>query len=525
MRNRNRNSNSNPTFLYRPEDSRDLCSAIPTMMHVAEALRANFVQPTLSDRMVISSIIFDFVASRKRKVYGGNAINAAIVHSLGQQNSIYPPGSAQDIEFYSPQPIHDVQAICDILFARGFQFVRGKEAAHHGTYTISVMFSRICDVSLAPLNVFHALPILSLPRPFQHQEQEQEQEQEQKLNSNILYVHPRHILIDMLHILSDPFTSHWKLDRVIPRLVTLQSCYPILPVDVPHSDHKPVNGSQLAHDIDISAIIQDVSAWASNPMMATSVALVGSFADAFYRTNLDIPYEPRTSLFEMTFCSTNYAQDLESLAACLAAHGFRNPTEHFPVVSWLDRRATFVAFSSSHRIEITLCDSRKKVIPVSAKTPDGIWVASSTYAIAHALSTRFAHVCIGNSYLSRHFGSVAHSIATARAFALCELRDTVTSTTSVFRDVNLGYLGKPLSDMHIHMEAADDKRHHATPLRNKAAIGIGGIWFNYDPSRPNASGKKHFHDCANRILPCDGSVVKSPIYSTLEQTRLQRRLF
>jgi hypothetical protein len=524
-----------PAFLYSPDSARALCEAVPGMMQSAEALRAMCLRPTIHDRAVIAAIIFDFVASRKRKVYGGHAINAAIVQALGSQASIYPPNSAQeDIEFYSPQPIHDVQAICDILYARGFKFVRGKEAAHHGTYTISVMFVRICDVTFTPPSVFNVIPVMSLPRPASFAPVETQQTQQQQ--ENVMYVHPRHVIIDMLHILSDPFTSHWKLDRVVPRLLTLQSCYPITPVVIPSRDNKPVSprAVHIPSSEVISTIIQDVAAWAA--AACNSVALVGSVADTFYRTNIDVPAiydsvraaraKDATILFEMTMCSTNYVTDLGTLTACLTRHGFGDPTEYFPMSSWLDQRASFVAIVQSnpkHRIEITLCDTRKKVVPVAAKTDDGIWVASTTYVIAHALASKFAHTCIGSFYLAKHFGAIAHSVTLSRAYGLRDVHETAASFTSIFRDVNLGYLGTPFSDMHIHMQAADDKRFHATTQRNKAALG--GIWFTYDPShrRGNRGSGSNEYEICNRMLPCDGSVVKSANYSPLQQLRMQQQ--
>jgi hypothetical protein len=92
------------------------------------------------------------------------------------------------------------------------------------------------------------------------------------------------------------------------------------------------------------------------------------------------------------------------------------------------------------------------------------------------------------------------------------MKTDVTDGVSVFRETYLLYMGMPMSDMHIHMRAIDQK---IQKQRNCADGGVGGgrgrkgrhvstTWFNYDPARPNGYGKGGMFELCDS---CDGSLV------------------
>ncbi|GAX86653.1 hypothetical protein CEUSTIGMA_g14061.t1, partial [Chlamydomonas eustigma] len=118
------------------------------------------------------------------------------------------PDDFNDIEFYTPEPHSDLRDLCDLLKADGHQNVQARDAIHPGTFTISVEFNRVCDITFVPRDLYSAIPV-------------------KKYFQGLKVVEPWFVMIDQLRILCDPFTSHWKLDRMLPRILAMQRVFPL----------------------------------------------------------------------------------------------------------------------------------------------------------------------------------------------------------------------------------------------------------------------------------------------------------
>ena len=496
--------------LYSPADEAALAADVPRMMQEAEHMKRSFVAPTDGQRREVSWCIFDFVRSRGRKVYGGHALNDALIEA-SPGDAFYAPNGVADIEFYSPDPVADVVELCDRLLAAGHRFVQGKEAMHHGTFTVSVEFTRVCDVSYFPKPAFDRVPVRSRHAMPGIQP--------------ILFVDPTFALIDHLKILCDPFTSHWKLDRQMPRLLALQRHFPVLAAPAPTAGSKrPVVAQSEAHVIALSAAVR----WAAD---AGTVATVADHARAFFTlaaaTAEGRPADPPPPVVgQLTLVSVNYEADLESLLAALvraaadddaAAYGGAavidgappegdvvlpevdgappegegvpeaerravadidvRVLEHYPLVDMLGRRAVFRANGT---VIVTLIDAHGKAVPVCAQTADGLFVAALPYTVMTSLALRFAATTDGNGAAVAVHSAIVVDVLGARARGLAAAGTTVTDPTSPFRDVQLAFIGMPRSDMSMHMAAADERRLRAGPHAQ--------VWFTYDPSRTPPGG-------------------------------------
>eukprot|EP00798_Chlamydomonas_sp_ICE-L_P014370 gene14370-20371_t len=132
-----------------------------TLVRVSNHAKLRYMKPTTDDHRDILNTIVSFVQERRRIVYGGYAINSALSVS-SPEDMIYAHSdsdfSIADIEFYSPEPIQDTIHLCNILKARKQEYVRGKEAMHNNTFTISVEFVRECDVTFVPAAVYYTIP-------------------------------------------------------------------------------------------------------------------------------------------------------------------------------------------------------------------------------------------------------------------------------------------------------------------------------------------------------------------------------
>ena len=178
------------------------------IMHDAELLKVTTVEPTLQTSKAIIGIIKDLCRRKQRKIYGGVAINEYI--KLKDPKLAFYDESLEipDIDFYSPEPVADVKAICDALKAAGMSPVEAREAQHVDTFTIFAHFWKCCDVSYVPKLVYNRMPTQELPDGLQ-------------------YVRPSFMFIDFLRIVNDPIMSYWRLDKNFPRFTALQKLYPL----------------------------------------------------------------------------------------------------------------------------------------------------------------------------------------------------------------------------------------------------------------------------------------------------------
>ena len=84
----------------------------------------------------VSNIILDYVKKKKRKIYGGYALNE-IIRNKNKEDIFYDDDTElADIDIYSNNPIEDIFNVCDLLADKGYKRIVGEEAVHEGTYKI-----------------------------------------------------------------------------------------------------------------------------------------------------------------------------------------------------------------------------------------------------------------------------------------------------------------------------------------------------------------------------------------------------
>lgn len=194
--------------LYSDADYDDVIRKLPDIIKRAERKAIQVLEPKWDERQAIISIIKDFIRKQNRIVYGGSAIDAAI-KIINPNDGIYDEYSSHDIEFYSPKPVVDLVELCDILYQKGYQYVKGKEAQHNETFSIYVNFQLYCDITYVPTAIFHKI------RTFE--------------DNGIRYTHPHFIFIDQLRIINQPLTAaSQRWEKTFKRMHKLLSYYPFL---------------------------------------------------------------------------------------------------------------------------------------------------------------------------------------------------------------------------------------------------------------------------------------------------------
>lgn len=275
-----------------------LIENIDSILDKVKDARIKYYDDVASDNDIknVFAVINDYIKKKKRKIYGGYAINEYIkaknpkdriyneekYSSSYQANLAHPFGKKpHDIDFYSTKPIDDVYAICNELHDKGFKYVMGRDAMHKETYSIYVKGILFCDITYVPTNIYNKIPFDEI--------------------DGIIYTHPHWIMIDFLRIFNDPLQSYWRFKNdVYQRLYLLEKYYPLI---------SSKNIKQQQYNAKALALIDN---YLKNK--TTTIAL-GYYVYKYYSDLTNIKYKFEIPFIE--FISINYKQDGEDLMELL----------------------------------------------------------------------------------------------------------------------------------------------------------------------------------------------------------------
>ncbi len=210
--------------LYSHHDSVLLKQNIDKINEQIKIKSLELFKPSVDIKLKVHNLILTYIKNNKRKVYGGYAINK-LLQSKGVP-SIYKDYEIPDIDFYSPDPNHDIIKLCNFLVDNisdnvGEYKVSAREAKHPNTYSVFVNFELYCDITYVPKNIYNKMPFITI--------------------DDIYYIHPNFILIDCLKIMTDPIYSYWRIEKAFSRLISLQENFPVAkfikPISIGTSDN------------------------------------------------------------------------------------------------------------------------------------------------------------------------------------------------------------------------------------------------------------------------------------------------
>ncbi len=164
------------------------------------------LEPTRKEINEVTNLVLEFVRRKKRKIYGGTALNKVIA-AKNKDDAFYDETTIPDIDFYSPDPIADVYELCNIFYDHGHKIVQGKPAQHGETYKIFVNYTSAADISYVPNNIYRKMPYIEI--------------------DGIQYTHPHFITIDIYRTFTDPLLSGtFRWEKNFARFKLLQKHYP-----------------------------------------------------------------------------------------------------------------------------------------------------------------------------------------------------------------------------------------------------------------------------------------------------------
>ena len=341
-----------------------LSGAIAGIVREADEASLMIVGPTSATRKAIMEVVRKYLRDRGRKICGGMAINQ---HLLAKGRApIYDPTSLNipDLDAYSPEPVADAVAICNLLFAAGFS-AETREALHFETYTIIADTWKCCDISYVHRAAYNKIPMMTSPV------------------DGMNYVAPSYMYIDFLRILTDPIASYWRLEKSFPRFTAMFSAFPL---------EAPKRRMSVG-----SAVLQ---AFGAVPRAAAieflrgrdSVIVTGLTAYQFFmdhdRTGATSLFSSRRkddSILEVTSVD-NYERDASSLHECLKRHVSPDVRyeEFQPFCDFWGRRGAF-SLPGDGAVIARIYDVRHKAVPFLSlplveDDPEGPRIQLATFA-------------------------------------------------------------------------------------------------------------------------------------------------
>ena len=197
---------ANNTLELIKDDADNFKSVYPELINKVTRRKLKEVEPKIDEITSVTDIIINFVKEKKRKIYGGYAINQ-LVMTKDKKLGFYTDLDIPDIDFYSPEPLSDLKELCDRIMEAGFKPVEGREAQHKETYTVYVNYQKYCDITYMPANIYHKVRFIQL--------------------DGFMIVHPWFIMIDYFRMFTDPMVSYWRLEKHFARYRLLEKLYPL----------------------------------------------------------------------------------------------------------------------------------------------------------------------------------------------------------------------------------------------------------------------------------------------------------
>jgi hypothetical protein len=259
--------------IYREEDIQAITDNLDQIIDESVNIRNKTLDPSITEYKEAIQVVKEFIKTKKRIVYGGNAFNN-LINDKKPEDKIYKVDDRKDIEFYTPEPMLDLIELCNIFRDKKFPWIRGTEARHSETYTVFVNFEGICDMSYMPKNIYGNMPVIKL--------------------DGILYTHPSWILVDIFRQYNDPILSYWRLkDKTFFRANVLMKHYPLI-LDCKHSFKKNTEYSNFKEKI-----FKKISSM-------ETIIFTGSIAIQYYLT-----LENKLQLNHMELFSLNFKEDIK----------------------------------------------------------------------------------------------------------------------------------------------------------------------------------------------------------------------
>lgn len=194
--------------LFRDKDIEQLDDKIDEIIKSADLQRLTKIHPTRDEMWGMLHIVRDYIIEKKRKIYGGFALNK-LIEVVSPKDMFYDTNNVEDwdIDFYSPDPIGDAREIANRLYDKGYKYVTVNEAQHDETYKIYAETFDCADITYVPRNIYNRIPVKNV--------------------NGLHLTGPHFMMIDYFRVITDPLNSYHRLDKTVKRLSLMDKFYPL----------------------------------------------------------------------------------------------------------------------------------------------------------------------------------------------------------------------------------------------------------------------------------------------------------
>jgi len=169
-----------------------------------ELLNLKTIFPTLDDIKKMNIHIEDYLSqnSGKTAVYGGTAIEA-LLGTKGQTEKVI------DYDFYTPEYTKVSVEVANLLFDKGYKYVRRINAINPDTFRVGAEFAKefIADITFMPSKAFKGIPKIKI--------------------DGIDYISPQFLKIDLYKSITRPNTNVYRWKKSYTRLEAIEEKFPL----------------------------------------------------------------------------------------------------------------------------------------------------------------------------------------------------------------------------------------------------------------------------------------------------------
>lgn len=155
--------------------------------------------PSRKEKNNLIKLVEQFLKQKKRKIYGGTAINKFV--------TIYDQYEEPDYDVYSPHPKSDAIELGHFLFKNGIKEVNVSRGVTKGTYKVFANKQEAVDLSYCPEKMYDLIPSKSI--------------------DGLEFTKPEFLKIDLLVSICNPETSIYRWEKELPRYQKLNQKFPL----------------------------------------------------------------------------------------------------------------------------------------------------------------------------------------------------------------------------------------------------------------------------------------------------------
>ena len=317
--------------------------------------------PSRKEKNSLIKLVEQFLKEKKRKIYGGTAINKFV--------TIYDQYEEPDYDVYSPQPKSDAIDLGHFLFKNGIKEVNVSRAVVKGTYKVFANKQEAVDLSYCPQKIYDIIPSKNI--------------------DGLEYTKPEFLKIDLLVSICNPETSIYRWEKELPRYQKLNQKFPLQKIGT----NPKTNYNKEAEKLLNSYFIKNQNAIITG-LVAYNLYIQKSGFKDFYQPKLDYlevlttdPYELIRDLIKK--------YNLKNLKCKYYSHFLKIIPEKF-VIYYKDIRL------------INIYNLKNKCYPY-VKISD-FNVSSVDYLSLYCYSMVYQARVINNTYLENIFGSILFNL-------------------------------------------------------------------------------------------------------------------